>query len=208
MARFAAVLEDLVETRGLTNVRWVTVAERAEHGGAALTLDAVQGALPGARTRSSSRAACASTIKLMGGDLIESAGARCHTIWWEYMAHNMNDILDAYSVHIYWNYWDIPRMEFRLKDVRRIVTQEIAPSCAEADLRDGVRRPWGQQLRGQADVTAAYWEDGTELAKDEHRGVPAALVQHRLRPARLLGGVEVGRVLGRLRQHPSNQSTG
>ena len=33
------------------------------------------------------------------------------------MAEHMNDIVDAYSVHIYWNYWDIPRMEIRLRDV-------------------------------------------------------------------------------------------
>ena len=31
-----------------------------------------------------------------------------HLNWFEYMAENMNDVLDAYSVHIYWNYWDIP----------------------------------------------------------------------------------------------------
>ena len=41
----------------------------------------------------------------------------------------MNDILDAYSVHIYWHYFDIPRMEFRLQDVRRIVDEEIAPDA-------------------------------------------------------------------------------
>ncbi len=78
------------------------------------------------------------------------------------MAENMNDVLDAYSVHIYWNYWDIPRMELRLRDVREIVTTE-AP--------DGARKPtyimeFGVRgianIPGQADVVPpGYWEDGT-----------------------------------------------
>ena len=52
------------------------------------------------------------------------------------MAEHMRDVLDAYSVHIYWNYWDIPRMEFRLRDVRRIV------SALEGDARDLEIRLW------------------------------------------------------------------
>ena len=53
-------------------------------------------------------------------------------IWFQYMAHNMNDILDAYSVHIYWNYWDTPRMEFRLRDVRQSSARSCPAERAEA----------------------------------------------------------------------------
>ena len=48
-------------------------------------------------------------IGLMGGDLVETQkrpGSN-HRFWFDYIAENMNDVLDAYSVHIYWNYWDI-----------------------------------------------------------------------------------------------------
>ena len=38
------------------------------------------------------------------------------TLWCEYIEPNMSDVLDAYSVHIYWNYWDLARMEFRLAE--------------------------------------------------------------------------------------------
>ena len=80
------------------------------------------------------------------------------------MAEHMNDILDAYSVHIYWNYWDIPRMEFRLRDVRRIVTA----------LEGEARKPTyitELGVRGITDMPAirrasqASGPDGTPLAR-------------------------------------------
>jgi len=61
-------------------------------------------------------------IHLMGGDLIESSGLREHYTWMKWIAHNMGDILDAYSEHIYW-WYDLPgRMEYKL------VTQELPES--------------------------------------------------------------------------------
>ena len=39
MTRFATVLETSWSRRGLTNVRWMTVAERAEHPGGRVTLE-------------------------------------------------------------------------------------------------------------------------------------------------------------------------
>ena len=39
----------------------------------------------------------------------------------------MNDVFDAYSVHVYWDYWNTPFcMEYRLKDVRKIVDRGAA----------------------------------------------------------------------------------
>ncbi len=169
MTRFAAVLEDLVETRGLTNVRWVTVQNEPNTPGAAITLEQYNALYRALHAQLVTRG-LREHVRLMGGDLIESSGARFHTIWWEYMEHNMNDILDAYSVHIYWNYWDIPRMEFRLKDVHRIVTQEIAPAAQKPTyvMEFGVRG--ANSFAGKPTVTAAYWEDGTELRKTNVAG--------------------------------------
>jgi hypothetical protein len=164
MTRFAAVLEDLVETRGLTNVRWVTVQNEPNTPGALITLEQYNALYRALHAQLVERG-LRDHLKLMGGDLIESSGARFHTIWWEYMEHNMSDVLDAYSVHIYWNYWDIPRMEFRLKDVHRIVTEEIAPAAQKPTyvMEFGVRGT--NSFAGKQTVTGAYWEDGTELRK-------------------------------------------
>lgn len=77
----------------------------------------------------------------------------------------MNDILDAYSVHVYWNYWDLPRMQFRLRSVRAI---------ADGPLLEGARKPlyvteFGvrgiQNIPGKPAIQPGYWEDGTPLSR-------------------------------------------
>ena len=52
--------------------------------------------------------------------------------YFQYMAANMNDILDAYSVHIYWHYDDTSKFQRRLTDVRRIV--ELLPASGRKPL--------------------------------------------------------------------------
>ena len=164
MIRFVAVLEDLVVARGFTNVRWVTVQNEPNTPGAALTLDQYNALYRALHAQLVSRG-LRDHLKLMGGDLIESSGARHQEIWFEYIEQNMNDILDAYSVHIYWQYFDIPRMEFRLKDVRRIVTEEIAPEAQKPTyiMEFGVRGL--SSFAGKPPLSFAYWEDGTEMRK-------------------------------------------
>ena len=163
MARFAGVIEDLVEQQGLANVRWVTIQNEPNTAGAALTLaqyEALYRALDAELTARGLR----DHVKLMGGDLIEGAGARHHTIWFEYMAEHMSDVLDAYSVHIYWNYWDIPRMEFRLRDVQRIVTAMAGNArkpiyITEMGVRGIVDMP------GNPAPQPGFWADGTPFAR-------------------------------------------
>ena len=70
MATFADVLEDLVEIRGFTNVRWVTVAN--EPNSASLTLAQYEALY---RTLDAELVArgLREQIRLMGGDLVELA---------------------------------------------------------------------------------------------------------------------------------------
>ena len=164
MGRFAAVLEDLVEGRGLTNVRWVTLQNEPNTPGFLITTDQYN-ALHRALHAELLARGLRSRIGLMGGDLVESAGLRDQRIWFQYMAHNMNDILDAYSVHIYWNYWDTPRMEFRLRDVRQIVAEEL-PADARKPLfvtEFGVRG--NLSFPGKPAFQPGYWEDGTQMSR-------------------------------------------
>jgi hypothetical protein len=74
-------------------------------------------------------------------------------------------VLDAYSVHIYWNYWDLPRMEFRLRDVRKIVTEELAPEARKPTFitEFGVRGL--QNLPDKPSIAPWYWEDGTLMSR-------------------------------------------
>ncbi len=102
-------------------------------------------------------------IGLMGGDLVESSSVvgSNHRLWFQYMAQNMNDILDAYSVHIYWNYWDIPRMEFRLKSVREIVNEELPVEARKPVYvtEFGVRGI--QNVAGLPVIQPGYWSGAT-----------------------------------------------
>lgn len=166
MNDFAAVLDNLVRTRGLTNVRWITIQN--EPNSTAVTLPQYE-ALYRALDASLVTLGLRDRIRFMGGDLVEDGGKAGtipdHHAWWAYMAQHMNDLLDAYSVHIYWNYWDIPRMQFRLEDVRQIVD----------DLPVDARKPvyvteFG--VRGIVNLPDATtipqpgnWQDGTPLAR-------------------------------------------
>lgn len=164
MSRFAAVLDDLVRARGLTNVRWVTVQNEPNTPGLAITTDQYN-ALYRALDAELVARGLRQQIGLMGGDLVESSGARDQRVWFQYMAHNMNDILDAYSVHIYWNYWDTARMVFRLEDVHQIVTEELPAEARKPVFitEFGIRGI--QDYPGKPAFQPGYWEDGTQMSR-------------------------------------------
>ena len=168
MGQFAAVLDDLVRVRGFTGVRWVTIQN--EPNDTIVTLEQYE-ALYRALDAQLVARGLRGQIGLMGGDLVEQGDAagqpnKGQRAWFQYMAAEMNDVLDAYSVHIYWNYWDIPRMEHRLRDVRQIVTEEL-PGGARKPLyvtEFGVRGILN--LPGQPTAPQpGYWADGTPLAR-------------------------------------------
>jgi hypothetical protein len=100
----------------------------------------------------------------MAGDLVESSGSRRHDVWFQYIVEHMNDITDAYSEHIYWNYWDIPRMEFRLRDVARMMIQDVP---AEARKPVYITEFAVRGLRNLPGKTEApgYWPDGTQITR-------------------------------------------
>ena len=164
MGEFAAILDDLVRTRGLSSVRWVTIQN--EPNSTLVTLEQYNALYRALDSHLRARG-LREHILLMGGDLVESsavAGSN-HRFWFDYMADNMNDVLDAYSVHIYWNYWDIPRMEFRLRSVREIVTGEL-PAEARKPVyvtEFGVRGI--ANFQGQAVPAPGVWQDGTPLSR-------------------------------------------
>ena len=169
MKRFADVLEDLVEEQRL-HERALGHGRRTSRTRLSLTLaeyDALYRALHEELVARGLR----DHIKIMGGDLVESraAAGSNHRIWFAYMAANMNDIVDAYSVHIYWRYFDIERMEFRLKDVHQVVTEEIPVGGTEADVHHGVRRPWSGSVSGQADSALRVLRGRYGDAEDEPR---------------------------------------
>jgi hypothetical protein len=174
MQRFAAMLEELVETRGLTNVRWVTVGNEPNTStnppSAALTLEQWHALYLALHNELVARG-LRDHIRIMGGDLIENGGARDHEVWFKYMTANMADIVDAYSEHIYWwydtfNLEGARRFEFRLRDIRKLVVDDNPPErrrpayIMEFAVRGHNAAP------GRPTVTNhEYYKDGTEMRR-------------------------------------------
>jgi len=163
MGRFADILDDLVRDHGFTNVRWVTIQNEPNGAGVDLTLPQYEALYRELHAQLLARG-LHPQIGLMAGDLVEGAGTDGQRAWFQYMAEHMADVVDAYSVHIYWNYWDIPRMEYRLRDVRKIVTEELPQEARRPTFitEFGVRGL--RNLPGKPEAPG-YWLDGTQIAR-------------------------------------------
>jgi hypothetical protein len=126
MKQFADVLEELVRTDGLTNVRWAEVGNEPNSG--AISLDEVN-TLTRLLHDELVRRGLRSHIRLMGGGVVEIANnpTRNHYAWMQWVAANMNDVLDAYAEHVYWLYDDAGRLEYRLRDSWHLMN-EVLPA--------------------------------------------------------------------------------
>jgi hypothetical protein len=134
MSRFADVLQDLIVNRGLTNVHWVSLGNEpntVNNAGNATVTFAQYEALYRALDAQLRARGLRSQIGLIGGDLVQNTEdtPNSHRAWFDYMVAHMNDVLDAWSEHIYWNYDDPRRMEERLKDVSYLVHEELPESA-------------------------------------------------------------------------------
>ena len=135
MAKFAAVLEDLVVNHGLTNVRWAEVGNEPNSGSDApgqlnppVTLDQYNALVRALNAELVARG-LRNQIQLMSGGLVENANSptRNHYEWMKWIAANMGDIVDAYAEHVYWNYNDTGRLEYRLRDTAHLMN-EVLPA--------------------------------------------------------------------------------
>jgi hypothetical protein len=153
MARFADLLYLLV-ARGVDGLGWVTIQNEPNRTKITPAQNEVMYRALDEQLR---RLGVRDQVRFMGGDLVEAN----QQTWFAYMAERMSDILDAYSVHIYWNYSDTSRFEQRLTDVRTIV--DALPSKGRKPVfvtEYGVR---GE--RGPKDVEPGLYLDGTPIAQ-------------------------------------------
>jgi hypothetical protein len=126
MSRFAAALEDLVENYGLTNVRWVEVANEPNSG--TVSLDQYKALCQALRAELVARG-LGDQIHIMGGGLVENGGStpRGHYEWMKWIGANMSDLVGAYAEHVYWNYNDPGRLEYRLRDTAHLLNEVLPP---------------------------------------------------------------------------------
>ena len=203
-AKFADALEDLVQPRvherALGRGR-----ERAATRGA-VTLERVQGALPGAEARAR---------RPRSRDRIPPHGRRPHRErrelahhyeWLKWIADDMGDLVDAYAEHIYW--WYTARTA-RVPAARHLQPRyNVLPPKQRKPvymMEFGVRgdSTAGPSPRSRTSTTGAEEELPGDLAH-EHRGVPAALVQRRRRRSSASPGRRSGTHWGRYDRSSAN----
>jgi hypothetical protein len=159
MATFADRLETAVKVRGVTNLRWVTVGN--EPNATLLTLEQYE-ALNRALDAELVARGLREQIRFMVGDLVRDK----QRPWFQYIAEHMNDLVDAWSVHIYWNYWETAYFgETRLKDVRLIVTEELPPEARKPTYVMEYAVRGAKTFPGLPTRESGYWADGTEMAR-------------------------------------------
>lgn len=158
MPMFADVLAGLVLEHGVTNLRWVTVQNEVNRTRVTMEAYDRMHRLVDARLRARG---VRGRIRFMGGDLVAARSplGQTQADWFRFMATRMNDVLDAYSVHVFWDYWDTAKIAKRLTEVRAIY--DTLPADARKPLyvsEFGVR---GRRSAG--DAGPGTWDDGTPL---------------------------------------------
>jgi hypothetical protein len=103
-------------------------------------------------------------VHFMGGDLTRSTTGPSQAEWFQYMASHMGDLLDAWSVHVYWDFWDSPKIDQRLRsEVRAIFAAIPAPQRRPLYVTEfGIRGV--ATFEGELSFDPGYWPDGTPMA--------------------------------------------
>lgn len=113
MQNFAATVNDLVKNHGITVIQELTVQNEPDSV-AYLTQNMVLYEYAYRQLDSYLKQdGIRDQIKLVGGDLVLNGQAP----FFLYMAQHMDDVLDGWSEHIYWNYYDAGYMITRLNGI-------------------------------------------------------------------------------------------
>lgn len=153
--RLVNVLNTAVKTYGVSNLRWVTIQNEPNSTSIApATLETWYRSLDTKLRALGLR----DQIHFMGLDLV----ATNQKTWFDYAASHMTDLLDAYSIHVFWDYWDTAKLEQRLNDVRGIVDGEPAGTQKPLySMEYGVR---GIQTIGGTDMgDPGVWDSTQQL---------------------------------------------
>jgi hypothetical protein len=160
MSRFADVLEGVLQNEAVDHL-WVTLFNEPNTTQRTLAeYEKVYRLLDGYLRERGLR----SRVHFMGGDLTRSTVGPSQTEWFQYMAAHMGDLLDAWSVHVYWDFWDSDKIDQRLRtEVRTIVSTIPAEQRRPLYVTEfGVRGL--DTFEGEPSFDPGFWPDGTAMA--------------------------------------------
>jgi len=106
-------------------------------------------------------------VHFMGGDLLGTTSplGQSQVDWFRYLADHMGDLLDAWSVHVYWDFWDAAKIDRRLRaEVRTIFS--VIPEQKRRPLfvtEFGVRGV--PTFEGESGFQPGSWPDGTGMSE-------------------------------------------
>ncbi len=159
--KFADVLIDLVRNRGVTNLRWLTLQN--EPNRTRITMQQYETQY---RELDPYIQNIRGQVRYMGGDLVRGpdTGAPNQDVWFQYLATHMSDLLDAYSIHVFWDYWDTQKLVDRLTEVRKIVNALPESGRKPVYVTEyGVRGM--RTFNGVPQVDPGVWEDGSPITQ-------------------------------------------
>jgi hypothetical protein len=106
-------------------------------------------------------------VHFMGGDLLGTTSplGQSQAQWFTYMADRMGDLLDAWSVHVYWDFWDAGKIDRRLQaEVRTIFAAIPAEKRRPLFVTEfGVRGV--PTFEGEEGTQPGSWPDGTGMSQ-------------------------------------------
>ena len=106
-------------------------------------------------------------VHFMGGDLLGTTSplGQSQAQWFAYLADHMGDLLDAWSVHVYWDFWDAAKIDRRLwAEVRTIFSTISAEKRRPLFVTEfGVRGV--PTFEGEAGDQPGSWPDGTGMSQ-------------------------------------------
>jgi hypothetical protein len=106
-------------------------------------------------------------VRFMGGDLLGTTSplGQSQGQWLTYLADRMGDLLDAWSVHVYWEFWDAAKIDRRLQtEVRTIFS--VIPAEKRRPLfvtEFGVRGV--PTFEGEEGFQPGSWPDGAGMSE-------------------------------------------
>jgi len=166
MAAFAATLDELIRKEKLAAIRYVTLQN--EPNTTKITFDTYN-RLYQSLDAELKRRGLRKQIQIVSGDLVQDDQRK----WFENLGQNLAGVSDGYSIHVYWDYWDTPKLVRRISEVPKIVAS--LPTAQQRPLfvtEFGVRG-----RREKPSMEPGTHDDGTPIAIKPQQAMQLAWFQ-------------------------------